>query len=163
MTNTVFKETQRFRQVWIWIILLVATAVTLIAIFNSVISSDSTLSIILPLMILALVILLFLSMKLEIKIDSQSLSYSFFPLIKKRLYSFNEIQSLQLIKFNPLWKYGGWGIRYNFDHWAYNVGGNMGILVTTKSNRFLLGTQKPNEAQRAINRFNEAKQNHHAG
>ncbi len=162
MANYIFTEAQRFRQFWIWIILIGTTAVNLIGIFSSGLKSEPILYLSILLLILGLVILLFSTLKLETRIDSHRLSFRLYPLIGNKTYLLEEIQSLELIRFTPLWNIGGWGIPYNFDHWAYTVGGNTGILVITKKEKFLLGTKQPHEAQLAINPFKKAKQTHHA-
>lgn len=58
---------------------------------------------------------------------------------------------------NYVFKFGGWGIRYNFAMWEYNVSGNQGLIVTLKDKKFLIGTQKPEEMQKAIKQFKELK------
>lgn len=56
-----------------------------------------------------------------------------------------------------LFKFGGWGIRYNFTMWGYNVAGNQGLKVPLKDKKFLIGTQKPEEMRSAIKQFEELK------
>jgi hypothetical protein len=68
-----------------------------------------------------------------------------------------EIESLEFIEYNGLIEYGGWGIKWNGDCWSYTTGGTHGILIKTKDKKFLLGTQKPEEAKQAIAQFNEQK------
>jgi hypothetical protein len=113
--------------------------------------------IVFPIGILALVNILLFKMELKTRIDQDSLSFRYFPFIKERKYRFEEIDSMDLIEYNGLLEYGGWGIKWNFDSWSYTTGGKHGILVKTKKKKFLLGTQKPAEAQKAIDQFNEFK------
>jgi hypothetical protein len=100
-------------------------------------------------------------MKLSVKINGNSLVFDFFPLIRERKYQFEVIKSMELIEYNSLLKYGGWGIRYNFDSWAYNTGGKYGIMVHLKDKKFLLGTHKPAEVRKAIEQFNNFKLQSH--
>ncbi|MDP2043445.1 MAG: hypothetical protein Q8S14_08140 [Algoriphagus sp.] len=158
MAAYIFKETQQFRQVWIWAILLGATGLSIWALFwGNPTKPSNGWEKALPLLILFLVNGLFLSLKLIIKIDQNTLRFSYFPFVSEKKYKFDDIISMELIEYNSLFNYGGWGIRYNFDSWAYNVRGNHGIKVKTLKRKFLLGTQKPEEARRAIEQFKKYK------
>jgi hypothetical protein len=158
MASYVFKETQRFNQPWIWGILTLVTGITLYGMISQPIEGWEA---VIPIIILGLVILFFAIMHLKTRIDESGLTFGFFPLIGKRKYSINQIQNLELIEYNSLLKFGGWGIRYNFDMWAYNVGGKHGLIVTLKNKKFLIGTQKPEEMKKAIEQFNVLKFERH--
>lgn len=160
MANYIFKETQRFTQWWIWIILI---SVLGIVTFGFVTESSGGWSDFLGLAITFLVIALFLTMELNTRIDASGFTFSFFPIIKKRYFAISEIEKLELIEYNSLLRFGGWGIRYNLDMWAYNVRGRHGVIVHLKSKKFLIGTRKPKEMQKAIDQFNELKNEHHGG
>jgi hypothetical protein len=160
MAQYIFKETQRFTQPWIWAILLIVTGITVYGISTQPFEGWEA---IIPLLIVGLVIALIFSMQLKTRIDETGLTFSFFPLIKKRKYNLDQIESLELIEYNSLVKFGGWGIRYNLDMWGYNVGGKHGLIVTLKDKKFLLGTQKPVEIQKAIDQFMKIKQGNHGG
>lgn len=160
MAKYVFKETQRFNQPWIWGILILVSLITLYGMISQPIEGWEA---IIPIIILGLVILLFAIMQLKTRIDESGLIFSFSPFIGQRKYSHEQIQNLELIEYNSLLKFGGWGIRYNFDMWAYNVGGKNGLIVTLKNKKFLIGTQKPEEMKKAIEQFNELKTGNHAG
>lgn len=160
MANYLFQEAQRIRRFWIWGITILVIGIVLSSIF---LSSGTSLDwgIVFPIGILALVNILLFKMELKTRIDQDSLSFSYFPFIKERKYRFEEIDSMDLIEYNGLLEYGGWGIKWNFDSWSYTTGGKHGILVKTKKKKFLLGTQKPAEAQKAIDQFNEFKSQSH--
>jgi hypothetical protein len=164
MAEYTFKETQRFRQIWIWIILFLVNGLSVWAMFfaNPPKPTEGWENLV-PILILLLVNALFLSLRLKTQINSNSLRFSFFPLLREKSYSFDQIESLEVIEYNPLSNYGGWGIRFNFDSWAYTTGGNFGIMVNTKSKKFLLGTQKPEEAKKAIAHFFLFKSENHGG
>ncbi|EOZ97191.1 hypothetical protein A33Q_1730 [Indibacter alkaliphilus LW1] len=159
MGNYVFKETQQFKQPWIWGIVLVASGIIFFGLFSQPIK-DWEMAI--PIIILALVILLLAKMQLKTRIDNSTLTFSFFPLIRKRTYKLSEIEKLELIKYNSIFNFGGWGIRYNFSMWGYNVAGNQGLIVSLKDKKFLIGTQKPEEMQKAIKQFEELKSAYNA-
>lgn len=162
MANFTFQEIQRFRQFWIWAILILVTGIAMASIFfSSGAKLDWTLAI--PLGIIGLVYLLLFKLELKTRIDQDSLSFSFFPFIKERKYSFKDLVSLEVIEYNGLLEYGGWGIKWNGSSWSYTTGGKYGILVKTTKKKFLLGTQKPEEAKTAIDQFNEFKALSHGG
>ncbi|RIW13928.1 hypothetical protein D0X99_13975 [Algoriphagus lacus] len=154
MSEYVFKETQRFKQIWIWAVLVGVTAISLWELFF-IESSKPTESWgkALPLVILFLVFALLLNLKLKIRIDSESLKFSFYPIIRERKYQFEDIDSMELIEYNGLLEYGGWGIKWNLNSWSYTTGGRHGILVKTGNKKFLLGTHKPEEAKKALEQF----------
>jgi hypothetical protein len=154
MAKIVFQETQRFRQIWIWAILLGVTGISLGSIFFM--ERDAPLDfsdITFPTGMLLLLNLLFLSFKLSTRIVVDRISYRFFPFTRWRSYRFEAIDSMDLVEYNGLWEYGGWGIKWNGDSWSYTTGGKWGILVKTQSKKFLIGTQKPEEAKQAIAQF----------
>ena len=154
MAKIVFQETQRFRQIWIWAILLGVTGISLGSIFFM--GRDAPLDfsdITFPTGMLLLLNLLFLSFKLSTRIVVDRISYRFFPFTRWRSYRFEAIDSMDLVEYNGLWEYGGWGIKWNGDSWSYTTGGKWGILVKTQGKKFLLGTQKPDEAKQAIAQF----------
>lgn len=160
MATSIFRETQRFKQPWIWAIIILATGTIIYGMISQPIEGWE---VVIPIIILGLVILLFVSMQLKTRIDESSLTFSFFPFIRQRKYSPDQIKSLELIEYNSLLKFGGWGIRYNFDMWAYNVGGKHGLVITLKDKKFLIGTQKPEEMKKAIQQFRELKESNHGG
>ncbi|MCH6201072.1 hypothetical protein MMU07_15910 [Aquiflexum sp. LQ15W] len=159
MKDYSFKETQKFNQLWIWIPLVLIAGIVFFSPYG--LEEVKYIDLLIPMGIIGLVFALFLSMVLKTTIDTNSLAFSYFPFIRKRKYNFKEIESMELKKYNSPWEYGGWGIRYNFDSWAYNTGGKFGILVKTKDKKFLLGTHKPEEAKIAIGVFEEYKSRNH--
>ena len=154
MTAVNFQETQRFRQIWIWVLILGITGISLGALFFM--ERDAPLDfsdIVFPIGMLLLLNLLFLSFKLSTRIKEDRLSFRFFPFTRWRSYRFEAIDAMELVEYNGLWEYGGWGIKWNGDSWSYTTGGKCGILVNTEGKKFLLGTHKPEEAKRAIAQF----------
>jgi len=162
MAEYVFKETQKFNRIWIGAVLLLVTGITLWSLFFA--SPPKTAEgweKIVPIGIVLLVIALMFSVTLKTRIDGNSLSFNYFPFIQTRKYHFHDIESLELIEYNGLLTYGGWGIKRNLDSWSYTTGGKYGIMVKTNKKKFLLGTQMPLEVQKAIDQFNEFKVQSH--
>ena len=159
MTPTIFKETQRFRQVWIWTILLGITGIVGGAMTYQLINDPQTSlgELIFPIGLLLFINGLFFSMRLTTRLDASSLTFTYYPFLRKKVYPLSELVSMELIAYNGLLEYGGWGIKWNGDCWSHTTGGTHGILVKTKDKKFLLGTQKPEEAKQAIAKFNEQR------
>lgn len=156
----VYHERQRFRQLWLWILLLFV-AVTTIGIFGFGINrqliegrsfgnnpmSNTGLIVTTALMVLLNMALfgLFIFGNLTTTIDRKGISYRFFPFQRKfRHIDLRDIEQWEVVKYSPIKEYGGWGIRYGRMDTAYNVSGNMGLRVTLRNRkRLLFGTRKP--------------------
>ena len=158
MTAIIFQETQRFRQIWIWTLLLGITGVSLGSLFFF--ERDVPLNIgnlAFPVGMLLLLISIFLKLTLATRITENSLSYRYFPFTRWRTFRFEEIEALEVVEYNGLWEYGGWGIKWNGDTWSYTTGGKWGIMVKTTDKKFLLGTQQPEQVKQVIAEFKAFK------
>ena len=158
MTQVIFQETQRFRQIWIWALILGISGVSLSSLFF--LEDKPPLNfgdLAFPIGMILLLNILFLSFTLTTRIEGDSLSYRFFPFTRWRTFRFEEIETLELVEYNGLWEYGGWGIKWNGDSWSYTTGGKWGILVKTTNKKFLLGTQKPESVRQVIDGFKTRK------
>ena len=158
MTKVIFQETQRFRQIWIWVLILGISGFSISSLFLLEDKAPlSSVDLAFPIGMILLLNVLFLSFTLSTRIEADSLSYRFFPFTRWRTFRFKEIEALDLIEYNGLWEYGGWGIKWNGDTWSYTTGGKWGIIVKTTNKKFLLGTQKPEEVREVIDRFKAFK------
>jgi hypothetical protein len=106
---------------------------------------------------LILLISLFLGLTLSTRITENSLSFRYFPFTRWRTFRFEEIETLEVVEYNGLWEYGGWGIKWNGDTWSYTTGGKWGIIVKTTDKKFLLGTQQPEHVRQVIAEFKARK------
>ena len=98
----------------------------------------------------------FESMKLETVITRQSVSVRFFPfIIKWRVFRWDQMQQVSVRTYEPLFEYGGWGVKGFGDNLALNVAGNEGLqLVYENGKRLLIGTQKRSELEEVLRRIN---------
>ncbi|MCB7480915.1 hypothetical protein [Christiangramia sediminis] len=153
----VFKEEQAFRQWWILLILGITLIGTSFPLFRSYENSDLSISGFIGFGLVLLVLILFLTLRLHTKIDSNGIKTSFEPLtFFRKEYKWNEISKCYVRKYAPIREYGGWGIRGSGKSKAYNVSGNMGIQIITKDQKkFLIGTNKPEEAKRVLERYQD--------
>jgi len=171
-SNPVYHEEQRFRQPWVWGILLLGV---LIMAFSCVSNArrlvqdlaggepstgetaSSTLTVVLALsfflevLIIVGLLWLFIAAKLVTEVRADGLLVHFYPL-RRRWITYAEIQSCQARRYKPLLEYGGWGIRWSGrGNWAYNVSGNEGVHLELESGqRLLIGSQRADELAEAI-------------
>ena len=147
-----FEEHQRFRQPWLWAILLgacvVSAAAAIVAIRDGRGSPWAALFVLLP----ASLAWLLYRLDMAVRVDGQALSIGFLPLWRTRI-PLADIASCEPRTYRPILEYGGWGVRYSpFGRgWAYNVSGNHGVqLVLAHGRRVLVGSQRPEELAGAI-------------
>ena len=149
ISKSVFKETQKFDQWWIWALLTLSLAPNFIIIGEALENNSLNLTRDLFVLnsILGGVILLFWIMKLKTQIDKLGIKFTYVPFYKRAI-AWSEITSLQLIKYG----FVGYGIRFFTGHGTiFNTKGNKGLAITLKNGkRLVIGTQKPEEIERFI-------------
>jgi hypothetical protein len=164
MSRVYYQEEQKFKQWWIWAILLGIGGVWLWQLVQQVIlgvpfgdNPAPDIVIILIGLFPAFGIWLFRVMTLVTSIDESGVSYRFRPFQRKpKLIKPDDIARFEVKKYNPVMDYGGWGIRFGTSKKgnAYNVSGNMGVLFEfMNGKRFLLGTQNPESIRSALNKL----------
>lgn len=161
----VFKETQRFTQLWLAILLggiFVFSFYNIFKKYNSIRegnSNEEITGLIIPAVILLLVAILFIVMKLNTRIDETGIYYQFFPFhFKMKKIEWNQLNKIYVRKYSPLMDFGGWGIRglsrKTSKGMAFNVKGNMGIqLIFKDGGKLLLGTQLPEKAEETLRNY----------
>ena len=105
------------------------------------------------LLIMAGVIWLIFSAELTIEVHDRAIYYRFTPFIaQNRRIGVDEIESWEVVKYNPITDAGGYGWRKGLGgQTAYNVKGNMGLRLKVRNGKkLLLGTQKADELRAAI-------------
>ncbi len=132
-----FTETQQFRQRWLWGII---SASILIGIAGLLIDSSAW-----PVIVIVLVLpLLMWVYRLDTRFDQEGVHYKVFP-----LFGWRTIRWINITKATvTTYEFVGYGVRWNFGEWVYNVNGNQGLrLETSNGKRILIGTQKPDEVR----------------
>ena len=157
----VFKEEQRFRQVWLMVLLGFSLLVPVSLIINEYIKDNTSITtneFLGSIGIIASVLLIFI-FKLSTRIDEKGIHYQFFPFhfsMKTLLWS--EITKAEVRTYDPIGEYGGWGLRYSFNKKkgnAVNVSGDIGIQLTLKNGKkLLIGTQKKEAVSRVLKTYN---------
>jgi hypothetical protein len=164
----IFKEEQRFTQMWLIILLIISSIVPIALITNTFIKSNKMDIIeyfITILIILSATGLIFI-FKLITRIDRTGIHYQFFPFhFKMKTILWDEIKHAETRTYDALTEYGGWGLKSgNFLNkkrgTAINVKGNIGIqLILNTNKKVLIGTQKQADANSVIAKYLEQKDN----
>jgi hypothetical protein len=149
--ETSFSEVQKFRQVWLWIILTGIAALVWSVLIIELPSPDPV-SILIVFVFGILFPVWFFEMKLEIRVEGDLLSYRFYGLQAHwKELPLREIKSARAVVYRPILDYTGWGIRIGPKGWAYNAYGNRGVCIVRRNGkRFLLGSQRSGELAKAL-------------
>lgn len=162
--NIVFKETQKFSQWWLWLILIGIGILPILGIYKQLIIGEkfgdkpmSDLGIIIFAVFVFSLIAMFWFMQLKTEIDQNEIRMHFFPLVKKRV-NWKEIKNAEIVNYGFV---GGWGIRLWTKYGTvYNMKGNKGLAIAlTDGNKFLIGTQKPEELTAILEKISPKKSN----
>lgn len=145
-----FSEKQRFKQWWLWLLIIVINAVTIWKAIRSFHENDAPAGnngVIVSIVVSLLLLALFLLFRLDTQIRHSGIYVRFFPLhTKYKLYSWSTISRLYIRKYAPLKEFGGWGVRYGSNGKAYNISGNDGLQIEfANGKQLLIGTGKPEE------------------
>jgi len=155
VSYSIFTEVQRFRQWWVWLLVLLVSGISWYGFIHQIVlkkpfgnnpAPD-------PVMIMIWVIFgiffpgLFYSLKLVTEVRYDGLYVRFFPLqFHSHKISYEEIKNYEVRTYSALKENGGYGIRYGKKGKAYNVYGNKGIQFEFQDGKQLLvGTQRPEE------------------
>ena len=147
-----YKETQRFNQIWLWLLLAVISIWSLGPITLKMVQSFTgetpqpsiLFFVIIWLFIFGINALLF-SARLKTTISKEEISITFTPLFwKPMVIKWADVEEAYVREYKPLSEFGGWGVRYTFKGRAYNTSGRMGLQLVLKSDKkILIGTQHP--------------------
>jgi hypothetical protein len=169
-----FRETQRFRQPFLWAILLVIAGLQTTVFGAAMISqlvrrvpwgsrpmSDLGLAAAGTAAIgFSLALLLFFwfaELVTEVRSDGVYCRFRFLQRRPRRLL-WDEIRSFEAVTYRPLREYGGWGIRIGRNGMAYSVSGNRGVRFHQKEGgHVLIGSQRPQEMVDAIRAARRAR------
>ena len=160
--DVIFREIQYFRQVWVWILVLLCAGfmwfITIKQIIFGIPMGDNPAPDVLLIIfwlifgILFPVFMLWMC-KLIIEVRSDGIYIRFAPFhMCYKSFLFKDIVSYKPVVYNSLMRFGGWGIRSNAQkEIAYNISGKHGIELQLKNYTIVVGTQNPDELLKAIN------------
>lgn len=161
--NILFSETQRFRQWWIWVLILGVDALFLYGFLFQVVAGGrfgdkpmSDAGLIIAIIICLAFTLLFYNLSLRTTISAEGIHVWFSPIQRKgHFYPWEKILKSYVRKYSPFSEFGGWGVRYGRPGKgkALNVSGNMGLqLEFANGKKLLIGTRKPDEITSVLSR-----------
>ena len=152
--KTLFSERQRFRQIWVWILLLGINGLFIYGLTKQVYFREkfgdrpmSNTGLIITTILVFFISILLLGMRLETEIKTDGIYVRLFPIQwTYRFYSWDNLDHLYVRQYSPIGEFGGWGFRGFRNNRALNVSGDKGIqLVMRNGVRLLIGTNKPSE------------------
>ncbi len=168
--DVLFREVQRFRQLWIWVFVIFLMGLSWYSFIQQIVSKIPFGTRPAPdLVVIGMWILFGLAFPvmtyivgLTTEVRGDGIYIRFIPFHRKfRTMPFEAIQTYEARTYRPLREYRGWGIRYGSGSKAYNVSGNRGVqLVLSSGRKILLGSQKAEELIIAIEK---AKRKTHEG
>jgi hypothetical protein len=160
LSPPLFREVQRFRQPWLWLLVLGVAGLTWYIAAVQLLGGEPVgnnpapdwLAVLLWLLFGVGLPLVFWSLRLVTEVRGDGLYVRFVPFhFSFRKIAFADISQFEAKTYRPLLDYGGWGIRYGFSGKAYNVSGNRGVqLELANGKRLLIGSQRPDELVQAL-------------
>jgi hypothetical protein len=163
-----FTERQRFKQWWLWVILLGINGLFLFGVFRQVIGGQqfgdkpmSNIGLLIGTGLTIALTLLFINFRLETTIKVDGIYVRFFPFhLKIKHYTWDKLSKSFVRQYSPITEYGGWGLRYGMfgKGTAYNVSGDKGLqLEFTDNKKILIGTNKPDELTEILIKIGQEK------
>lgn len=167
-SELLFLETQKFMQLWLWVLLIVLFGTQFVwigfAIYQQIFLNEPwgnnpmtdvelIFTALLEGFVIVLIMGLFLATRLETRVYMDGIYFIYFPFHKKyRKISWDQLDEVLGRKYRPLIEFGGWGIRWGHKKWAYTVSGNECIELRKGDYKILVGTKKLNEFLSALDR-----------
>lgn len=161
----VFHEVQRFRQPWLWGILIALTLWVAgffgYGLYRQLVldrpwgerpMTDANL------LLTASVVVLFdlgclwffRRTRMETVVREDGIHVRFVPFVRKTFH-FDEIRECRARDYQPLREYGGWGIRFGPSGRAYSIGGSRGAQLELEGGRrVLIGSRRADELADAV-------------
>lgn len=165
--QVIFREVQRFRQPWLWVILCPAV-LTMVGLFGYGLVKqlilgepwgnnpmpDTMLIVVatLAMLLVGLVAWTMYAATLITEVRASGLHIKFFPFhLSFQTIDLSGVTDCKAVTYRPIKEYGGWGIRLRWKGKAYNVSGNRGVKISYQSGKHLLiGSQRAEELANAI-------------
>ncbi|MCB9251887.1 MAG: hypothetical protein H6605_05430 [Flavobacteriales bacterium] len=166
--DILFSETQKFRQIWLWLILLGINGLFIFGIYKQAVLEETfgndpikTAGLVVSSAITIALSVLFMNFRLDTNIREDGIYVRFFPFhFKFKHYPWDVLSKSFVRTYSPIKEYGGWGLRFGLmgKGNAYNVSGNQGLQLEFKDKRkLLIGTKKPHELTDALNRIEQLR------
>ncbi len=150
--EVLFREEQRMRVWWIWLVLLIAFAGSAVASAGAW-TEAMHVPLVVPAIWIPILWLLWFA-RLETEVSRDGLYVRLWPLhLSRRRTGLEGVERVRAVRYRPILQYGGWGIRWAF--WskgrAYNMSGDRGVRVDyAYGHHMLIGSQQAEELAAAI-------------
>lgn len=166
--ESLFSESQRFKQWWLWLILLGVNILFMYGIYQQVIlgkpfgDNPGSNGMLISTFLITVFTTVFIGViRLDTEIKSEGVYVRFFPVqIKFRFFPWNSITKSYIRYYNAIAEYGGWGFRIGIfgRGRAFNISGNMGLQLEFDNNKkLLIGTRNAEELQKVLISLNQNK------
>lgn len=159
----VFIEEQKFTQLLLIVVLLVAFIVVYFSIIQEWESiSNGTIGEKITslggLFIVLVIAFLFSKLKLKTRIDEKGIYYQYFPLhFSFKLIEWKHLSKCYIRNYNAISEFGGWGIKFSFRKLkgkSFTTKGDIGLQLELKNGgKILVGTQKKEHLQRTLDTY----------
>ena len=160
--NSLFQETQKFTQWWLWSLLGIPAILVIVQVFFFIIqgfnseSGNFSFSIIMPygfwigFLIWLFAIIFFLRIKLETIITKDTIKISYL-LFVHRIFKIADIRKEEIVTYS----FVGFGIRLSSkNEKVFHVKGNKGLSLTLNNGKkYMIGTQRPAELQSIVEKI----------
>lgn len=153
-----YQQTSKIFNPWFIFSFLPVLVVTIFLIWEGYTKHDSIDIIcgILTFIISGGVLLLLLLQKMTLIIGPEGIFYNYYPSIRKyRKVGWSEISTIQIVTYNPIKDFGGWGQKVSKKYGkGYTTKGNKGLWIQSATGESVLLTIiNPEEVRQQINRF----------
>ena len=155
-SEILFSETQKFKQWWLWVLLLTINAIFIFGWIQQIVFDKQfgdkpmgDVELVFATCMVLCISIFTLSVKLETRVKIDGIYVRFFPFfLTYRKYPWEDLEKATVRTYSPLAEYGGWGYRISFSGKgrAFNISGNKGLQLEFKNGKkLLIGTNKPDE------------------
>lgn len=166
MEKVLFKEEQRFKQWWVWLIIVFTLLFVIVPLVNAITEEQAQLSSsdtarfifygVLAVLFLAAVIIVMLFIKLKTKITDNGIYVTYSPFVRKwKKFPEQEIEKYEVRRYRAMLEYGGYGMRRRRKAGqAFSISGNIGLQLYLKNGKkLLIGTQKKQAIEYAMTKL----------
>ncbi len=153
-----YREEQRFRQWWIWLLIGFLAALQWWGFVQQILlgqpwgdrPAPDWMMILFWLAFGIGMPVFFLYLRLTVMVTDGTIDIHFRPLTRRRI-PVADVAHVEARTYSPLREYGGWGIRGLGSNRAYNVSGDQGVELTLfDGHKVLIGSQRAEELAQAI-------------
>lgn len=147
-----FEEEQRFRQPWLWALIISAGLLPVLELLPPLrrlpTHGSPAVAVAISVGTLAFVVGTLLLMRLTVRVTPEELEIRYVPFVDRHI-TVTQIAGFEPRRYNPI--LAGYGIHITPYGWVYNVSGREGVALTlTNGKRLLIGTQRQRELVAAL-------------